>query len=58
VRDRTEHVEPSGSAGRERHRTVVRPTSTPPTKVLVLTTFDLDDYVHEARRAGPSGFFC
>jgi DNA-binding NarL/FixJ family response regulator len=28
-----------------------------PTKVLVLTTFDLDEYVFEALRAGASGFF-
>ena len=27
-----------------------------PTKVLVLTTFDLDEYVFEALRAGASGF--
>lgn len=27
-----------------------------PTKVLVLTTFDLDEYVYEALRAGASGF--
>jgi DNA-binding NarL/FixJ family response regulator len=29
---------------------------TPGTKVLVLTTFDLDEYVYEALRAGASGF--
>jgi DNA-binding NarL/FixJ family response regulator len=32
-------------------------TSMPdPPKILVLTTFDLDDYVYEALRAGASGF--
>jgi DNA-binding NarL/FixJ family response regulator len=28
----------------------------PPPKVLILTTFDLDDYVYEALQAGASGF--
>jgi DNA-binding NarL/FixJ family response regulator len=27
-----------------------------PTRILILTTFDLDDYVHDAIRAGASGF--
>ena len=31
-------------------------TATPHIKVLVLTTFDLDEYVYEALRAGASGF--
>ncbi len=28
----------------------------PPTRVLILTTFDLDQYVFDALRAGASGF--
>jgi DNA-binding NarL/FixJ family response regulator len=30
--------------------------SPPPTRVVVLTTFDLDSYVYESLRAGASGF--
>lgn len=32
------------------------PGDAPTPKVLILTTFDLDDYVYEALRAGASGF--
>ena len=32
------------------------PTESPVVKVLVLTTFDLDDYVYDALQAGASGF--
>ena len=28
----------------------------PPTRILILTTFDLDEYVYDALRAGASGF--
>jgi DNA-binding NarL/FixJ family response regulator len=40
--------------GIEATRQIVRAES--PTRVLVLTTFDLDEYVYEALRAGASGF--
>ncbi|MFG6201040.1 response regulator [Nonomuraea sp. JJY05] len=32
------------------------PHPTPPPRILVLTTFDVDEYVHAALRAGASGF--
>jgi DNA-binding NarL/FixJ family response regulator len=35
-------------------RLLARPDN--PTRVLILTTFDLDEYVYEALRAGASGF--
>lgn len=40
--------------GLEATRTIC--ASSPVTKVLILTTFDLDEYVYEALRAGASGF--
>jgi DNA-binding NarL/FixJ family response regulator len=33
-----------------------RASQHPPTRVLILTTFDLDEYVFDALRAGASGF--
>ena len=43
-----------GLDGIEATRRVLRDESTP--RVLILTTFDLDEYVYEALRAGASGF--
>jgi DNA-binding NarL/FixJ family response regulator len=37
-------------------RRIARGEETPDVRVLVLTTFDLDEYVYEALRAGASGF--
>jgi len=42
--------------GIEATRQIVRADQTGQTRVLVLTTFDLDDYVYQALRAGASGF--
>ncbi len=41
--------------GLEATRRILSESSTPP-RVVVLTTFDLDEYVFEALRAGASGF--
>jgi len=42
--------------GLEATRRLAGPGVADPVAVLVLTTFDLDDYVYEALRAGASGF--
>jgi DNA-binding NarL/FixJ family response regulator len=42
--------------GVEATRRLTAPGADPPTRVLILTTFDLDDYVFTALRAGASGF--
>ncbi len=42
--------------GLEATRRLAGPGVSDPLKVLILTTFDLDEYVYEALRAGASGF--
>jgi DNA-binding NarL/FixJ family response regulator len=42
--------------GIEATRRILADDPAPPTKVLILTTFDLDEYVYDALRAGASGF--
>jgi DNA-binding NarL/FixJ family response regulator len=42
--------------GIEATRQVVAADAEPPSRVLMLTTFDLNEYVYEALRAGASGF--
>lgn len=44
-----------GVGGIEATRRIIEPAGST-VKVLVLTTFDLDEYVYEALRAGASGF--
>jgi DNA-binding NarL/FixJ family response regulator len=45
-----------GMDGLEATRRLAGPESSDPIAVLILTTFDLDEYVLEALRAGASGF--
>ncbi|MEV7939336.1 response regulator transcription factor [Kitasatospora sp. NPDC088264] len=42
--------------GLEVVRLIAGPSATPPIKVVVVTTFDLDEYVYPALRHGASGF--
>jgi DNA-binding NarL/FixJ family response regulator len=42
--------------GIEATRRILAENHQPPPKVLILTTFDLDEYVYDALRAGASGF--
>jgi DNA-binding NarL/FixJ family response regulator len=42
--------------GLEATRRITQDESLAATRVVILTTFDLDEYVHEALRAGASGF--
>jgi DNA-binding NarL/FixJ family response regulator len=42
--------------GIEATRAIVKDAGTADTRILMLTTFDLDDYVYGALRAGASGF--
>ena len=42
--------------GIEATRAIVADPATAETRIIILTTFDLDEYVYEALRAGASGF--
>jgi len=45
-----------GMDGIEATRRILARTADPPPRILVLTTFDLDEYVYGALRAGAAGF--
>jgi DNA-binding NarL/FixJ family response regulator len=45
-----------GTDGIEATRRLAGPDTVPPIAVVVITTFDLDEYVHAALRAGARGF--
>ena len=45
-----------GMDGLEATRLITQGGPDPGPKVVMLTTFDLDDYVYEALRSGASGF--
>ncbi|MFF4356497.1 response regulator [Streptomyces sp. NPDC001604] len=45
-----------GTTGIEATRRILAEAADPPPRILVLTTFDLDEYVYGALRAGASGF--
>ena len=49
-------IQMSGLNGIEATRRIVGDGQATHTRVLILTTFDLDEYVYEALRAGASGF--
>ena len=53
---RRPHGHPHAGDGRHRGDPPHHGRRAPPTRVLILTTFDLDEYVFEALRAGASGF--
>ena len=55
-RRRRAHGHPHAAARRHRGDAPGRRARRPPPKVLVLTTFDLDEYVYAALRAGAAGF--
>ena len=54
---RRPHGRPDAGHGRDRGHPAADPVrGEPGPRVLILTTFDLDEYVYDALRAGASGF--